>query len=120
MRSERRESQSHRLSILWQTWSPGIIGIRTTREQISWEILQLKINSFYIGEELCLVDHSIDQIVSGHYTYYVSTLNKENFQVKHDARGRKTKSGEKIHCQENRFRLKTGRGKVLNKQDAVF
>ena len=59
---------SHRLSILWQTWSPGIIGIRTTREQISWGILQLKIDSFYIGEEFCLVDHSIDQIVSLHYT----------------------------------------------------
>ena len=37
------------------------IGIRTTREQISWKILQLKIGSFNIGENVCLLDHLMDQ-----------------------------------------------------------
>ena len=80
------------------TWSPGIIGIRTTPDRISWE---LKVNSFNIGEEFCIVDHSSDH----------------NFQVKYNAWRWKTKPGEKINCQENRVRLKAARRKILNKEE---
>ena len=47
------------------------IGIRPTRRQISWEILQLKIDSFNIGEKVCLLERLIDQMDS--------TLNNEHF-----------------------------------------
>ena len=107
VRSEQRGGGGHRLSILWQTWSPGIIGILTTRGQISWE---LEVNSFNSGEDFFF---NWSQFCFGKYI----TLIKDNFQVKYNAWRRKTKPGEKINCQENRVRLKAGRRKILNEEE---